>query len=274
MLIRSTWMLTVSEPTALPCSYGLELVKTLHQRMGLDVGDSSIPTISYSSIVGFCSSSQDFLTFQPGEFYQLSLCGLQEIASKAIAELDLTSTLTFLGATFNVINRDDDITSYETLYHSLVALDPEPKKRHYLKFITPTAFAQDRIYLPLPLPTLMFRSWLERWNHFAPVYLGGDELIAYLGGAIALSRHKIQTHTFSIQGRSITGFKGEITLQVLNQVDPLLANVANLLIYYAQFAGTGMKTRLGMGSTNLQQQRIPLSPTLLTTTEGKSPCQP
>lgn len=31
--------------------------------------------------------------------------------------------------------------------------------------------------------------------------------------------------------------------------DPLLANVANLLVQYAGFCGTGMKTRLGMGHT-------------------------
>lgn len=42
---------------------------------------------------------------------------------------------------------------------------------------------------------------------------------------------------------------GSVTLQILSRTDPLLANVANLLINYAQFAGTGIKTRLGMGHT-------------------------
>jgi CRISPR-associated endoribonuclease Cas6 len=33
----------------------------------------------------------------------------------------------------------------------------------------------------------------------------------------------------------------------------LLANVANLLVQYSHYAGTGIKTRLGMGQTNVKQ---------------------
>lgn len=249
MLIRSTLTLTVAEPTVLLRSYGLELVKDLHQRMGLETGNEIIPSVTFSGIKGFCSASGDFLTFNPDEFYQLSLCGLQETAAKAISCLDLSPSLDFLGAKFNVVNRDDESTSYENLYHTLVAAEPEPIKRFNFQFCTPTAFAQQRIYLPLPIPTLMFRSWLERWNHFAPVYLGGDQLIEYLEGVIALSRHKLQTHLFRVHKGQITGFQGNVTLQIMNHTEPLLANVANLLVHYAQFAGTGVKTRLGMGQT-------------------------
>jgi CRISPR-associated endoribonuclease Cas6 len=46
---------------------------------------------------------------------------------------------------------------------------------------------------------------------------------------------------------------GDVTLQVLNRADPLLANVANLLVQYARFSGTGMKTRLGMGQTIVKE---------------------
>lgn len=251
MLIRSNWTLTVTEQTVLPRTYGLELVKELHRRIGLDIGGNTIPATTYSGILGRCMTSGDFITFQPDEFYQLSLCGLQETASKAISSLDLSPQLEFLGATFNVSDRHDETTSYEALYQTLVAAEPESVKRFDLQFFTPTAFAQERTFLPLPVPTLMFRSWLERWNHFAPVYLGSDELIGYLGGAIALSYHKIQTHTFRIHQGQTTGFKGDITLKVLGNTDPLLANVANLLIHYAQFAGTGIKTRLGMGHTKV-----------------------
>jgi CRISPR-associated endoribonuclease Cas6 len=81
------------------------------------------------------------------------------------------------------------------------------------------------------------------------VYLGGDDLIAYLGDAIALTRHRIQTQSVQIHQGRVTGFTGDVTLQVLSRADPLLANVAHLLVKYAHFAGTGIKTRLGMGVT-------------------------
>lgn len=95
----------------------------------------------------------------------------------------------------------------------------------------------------------MVRSWLERWNNFAPVYLGGDELITYLNNALLLKHHRIQTRSIQMYKGYVNGFIGEVTLQMFNRADALLANVADLLIQYAEFAGTGIKTRLGMGQT-------------------------
>ncbi len=97
----------------------------------------------------------------------------------------------------------------------------------------------------------MFRSWLERWNCFAPVYLGGDDLLAYLSDEISLKSHKIQTNIFNFPHGYVNGFTGNVSLQILRNTEPLLANVANLLVAYAQFSGTGMKTRLGMGKTEI-----------------------
>lgn len=251
MLIRSNWTLTTDTSISVPKSYGLDLVKSLHSQLHIEMGSESIPSTTFSGIVGQCSTSREFVTFQPGEFYQLSLSGLQESSSKAIATLDLGTQLQFLGATFNISDRNDDITSYEALYHEYVANEPEPVRQFNLSFTTPTAFSQNRLYLPLPVPTLMFRSWLERWNHFAPVYLGGDELIGYLGEAVALSRHRIQTRPFQVHNSYITGFTGDVSLRVLARVDPLLANIAYLLVQYSIFSGTGTKIRLGMGQSML-----------------------
>lgn len=251
MLIRSKWTLSLSEPALIPRTYGLELIKDLHKRMNLSIGDQSIPNITASGIIGSCSLSGDFLTFNPDRFYTLTLCGLQEQASKAISSLNLSSSLEVWGSKFDIVNREDEISSYENLYYTLIASEPEPFKRFTLNFSSPTAFAQNTTYLPLPVPALMFRSWLERWNNFAPVYLGSDELIAYLIDAVALKSHNIKTRLFRVSNGYINGFIGGVTLQVLKNTEPLLANVANLLVNYAQFAGTGMKTRLGMGTTEL-----------------------
>jgi CRISPR-associated endoribonuclease Cas6 len=251
MLIRSTWTLTLSEPATLPKAYGLELVKDLHRRMNLPMGETQIPSVTFSGILGFYSVSKDFLTFSSDEFYKLSLCGLQERASKAVSTLDLAPYIELFGAKFNVVNREDEISSYENLYQTLVATEPEPMNQFKLRFVTPTTFAQQRSYLPLPIPLLMFRSWLERWNYFAPVYLGGDELLSYLSDAIALKSHKIQSNLFTLPQGYVNGFTGNIRLQILRNTEPLLANVANLLISYAKFSGTGMKTRLGMGQTEI-----------------------
>lgn len=248
MLIRSTWTLATSESIALPKSYRLELIKQLHRRMGLEF-DGEIPAATFSGIVGRSRAAGDFVSFGAEEEFRLSLCGLQTEASKAIADLDLTDELELLGVRFRVSNREDEFTTYEALYQTFVATEPDCPNRFELRFLTPTAFSQGRVHLPLPVPTLMFRSWVERWNHFAPVYLGSEDLIGYLGESIALSRHRLQTQSFPVHAGRVTGFTGEITLQVLSRIDPLIANVTTLLVEYSRFAGTGMKTRLGMGVT-------------------------
>jgi CRISPR-associated endoribonuclease Cas6 len=253
MLINSTFTLTVSTSTILPRPYGLELIKQLHQKLNLEIGNEIIPSVTYSGITGYYLTSRDFITFNPEEFYQLSLSGLNEISAKAIDYLQLGDSLEFLGAKFNIINREDEITSYEQLYTTFVGNEPEPVRNHELQFITPTAFSQAGSNLPLPVPTLMFRSWLERWNNFAPVYLGGDELIAYLNNAVLLKHHKIQTRSYQLYKGYVNGFVGDISLQVFQRADPLLANVANLLVQYARFSGTGIKTRLGMGQTIVKE---------------------
>lgn len=251
MLIRSTWTLCPPTVTTLPRSYNLELVKDLHRQMNLPFGEDLIAPVGYSGILGHSTYSPEFVTLYPDSIYTLSLCGLQESAAKAIATLDLSESLKFLGATFQVSDRIDEVTSYETLYTTLVANEPEPPRQFRLRFDSPTAFAQNRLRLPLPVPSLMFHSWLERWNHFAPVYLGSDELLSYLEEVVALRHHRLQTQLFQIHNNKIAGYIGNVTLQTSSRTDPLLTNVANLLIHYAQFAGTGIKTRLGMGQTKL-----------------------
>lgn len=217
--------------------------------MGLEIGNGKIPSTTFSGILGYVNSSQDFYSFLPEETYQLSLSGLTESSSKAIATLDLSNSLEFLGAKFNVSDRQNEITSYEQLYTDLVAEEPEPIRQFNLNFVSPTNFATQGSYLPLPVPNLMLRSWLEKWNHFAPIYLGGDELITYLSQAVKIKRHRLQTRNLQLYRGYVTGFTGSVVLQVPWRVEPLLSNVTNLLINYAHFSGTGMKTRLGMGKT-------------------------
>ena len=251
MLIRSTWSLSLSEAAVLPRTFGLELVKILHEKLNLEMGGERVTSISCSGIIGSRSYGKEFFTFSTDNFCSLSLCGLNATAAKAIASLELSPTLEFLGAKFNVVHREDEVSSYEELYNNLVAIEPETVRQFNLEFITPTAFAQGRINLPLPLPNLMFRSWLEKWNYFAPVYLGSDELIGYLSNAIMIKHHRINTRSFHLPRGYIHGFMGEVKLVTLPNTDPLLANVANLLVSYGRWAGTGVKTRLGMGQTNL-----------------------
>jgi CRISPR-associated endoribonuclease Cas6 len=246
MLIRANWLLTVNEPVLLPRAYGLGLVKDLHAKMNLQMGGSTMPNLTCSHLIGNAQSAADFIEFLPDTSYQLIMCGLNSVASSAIKDLDLTDTLALLGVKFQIERQADEVTSYEELYQRSIVLEPPAIDRYPLTFLSPTAFSHKGKYLPLPLPNLMFRSWLERWNHFAAVYLGGDELIEYLDRTIAIAQLRIHSRNIAIYQGNIPGFLGVVNLRLL-ATDPLVANVAQLLLAYSRFAGTGIKTRLGMG---------------------------
>jgi CRISPR-associated endoribonuclease Cas6 len=250
MIIRKDWVLSPIETLALPRSYGLALVKDLHERIELTLGDEEIPSTRFSGLIGARSQS-NFITLEKGQTYRLSLSGLSESASEAIYTLELGNEINLLGGRFAVCERSQQSTTYEALYQQQVGNEPEPIYRHNLRFETPTAFSQRRLSLPLPVPELMLRSWLTTWNHFASVYLGGDELIGYLSEVVAVSRHQLRTSSIQIHKGWVVGFTGDVTFTVLNRADSLLAQVCSLLVAYAEFSGTGMKTRLGMGRTRL-----------------------
>ena len=55
----------------------------------------------------------------------------------------------------------------------------------------------------------------------------------------------LHDQTYYLKGNSIPGFVGELTLE--NRLDGFHRELANALLYFADFAGVGIKTTLGMG---------------------------
>ncbi|MEO0808069.1 MAG: CRISPR system precrRNA processing endoribonuclease RAMP protein Cas6, partial [Cyanobacteria bacterium J06643_4] len=231
MITRVDWVLRPVNAVTLPRSYRLALIKDLHARMGLTLGGEQIPSTRFAGLVG-ARAQGDYVTFAADQFYHLSLSGLSEASAKLVSELDIGEEIACVDGRFVVCERSQQSTTYEVLYQQQVASEPTPQYRHQLKFTTPTAFSQRRLYLPLPIPELMLRSWLTSWNEFAPVYLGGDELIGYLSEVVAISRHRLQTTSMPIYKGWVTGFTGDVTLTLLKRTDTLLTQVVSLLVAY------------------------------------------
>ena len=114
-----------------------------------------------------------------------------------------------------------------------------------LHFCTPTAFRQGDLDLPLPLPRLVFRGLLTRWNAFAPIPLplNGETIER----SVALSHARIETRTF-FDGRShIPGFVGPVEFRILRSAPAESIPALHALAEFAFFAGIGRKTTHGMG---------------------------
>jgi CRISPR-associated endoribonuclease Cas6 len=131
------------------------------------------------------------------------------------------------------------------------------QRRIILRFVTPTSFSKGDIDLPLPLPRLIFQSYLKRFQEFhAFAFLPDLVELVDLHTGIAMIKH-FRTDTIKTKNVILTGFTGEVSFELSKNAPPELVFQMNLLADFAFFCGTGKKTTVGMGQTvNIMSSKI------------------
>lgn len=127
----------------------------------------------------------------------------------------------------------------EKVYTQL--LDNIPPSRFALEFVSPTCFRSQGISLLFPTPELVFGGLQERWNRYAPVSL---EILQDLP---FVSKYKLNTRLVQFSRYRMTGFIGKVEYSFSKTADPAARQAIGALAQFAQFAGVGYKTGMGMG---------------------------
>lgn len=117
-----------------------------------------------------------------------------------------------------------------------------------LEFASPTAFRQGDLDLPLPVPRLIFSSYLQKWNRFSGIPFD-RELLTIIERHVGLKEHKIKTVPFNDGRVTIPGFVGSCTFLIKGKLKEEAVRQINCLADFAFYAGTGRKTTHGMGMT-------------------------
>ncbi len=145
---------------------------------------------------------------------------------------------------------DRHVTMYTYDYFMAYHLMQQPVPASVtLTFQTTTSFKQQGKYIIFPDPALIYQSLLRKWNMFAPEPLE-DGMEAVLPYYTVLKEYALQTASFHIHGRRLTGFRGSLTYELTG--DAMIRRTAAMLLAYAAFAGIGIKTALGMGAAALR----------------------
>ena len=121
-----------------------------------------------------------------------------------------------------------------------------------VKFLSPTTFRAGDLDFPLPEPVAVFKSWLSRWNDFAPPDRRiSTSLMETVLTNVAISAHRLRTQRHDLGRGQIVGFLGEVTFAIVKarKLNQALVWQLNALADYAEFCGTGRKTTHGMGQT-------------------------
>ena len=115
-----------------------------------------------------------------------------------------------------------------------------------VEFVTTTSFRRDGQYVIFPEIYLLIQSLLNRWNTFADGFKIEDDVSKMLATFCRVAEYDLRTQIFLLEHQKITGFCGKMTVKLSG--NRIVNNLLALLFEYANYAGIGIKTALGMGA--------------------------
>lgn len=120
-----------------------------------------------------------------------------------------------------------------------------PRKAE-ITFATSASFKAYGAYKIYPDNAYIFRSLLARWNAFSGgIMLEEEKLEQHLAEAVKVIGYNLSLQQYSVGGAPIDAFKGHYSL--LLRGTQAQNRIAAMLLSYAEYAGIGIKTALGMG---------------------------
>ena len=122
-----------------------------------------------------------------------------------------------------------------------------------LEFVTTASFRRDGQYVIFPELYLLIQSLLNRWNKFAEGFLIEEDISHMMSTFCRVTEYNLRTQIFLLERQKITGFCGNMTLKF--EGDRVVNNMLALLFEYANYAGVGIKTALGMGAMKTKIQK-------------------
>lgn len=118
-----------------------------------------------------------------------------------------------------------------------------------IDFLTTASFKRDGRYVVIPELYLIFQSLIARWNvFFEEGSISARGLERELEACCYITKYNLHTQSFSVNGSNIYGFCGNMNVRFSG--NDMTRRLMQLIMLYADFAGIGIKTALGMGAVN------------------------
>ena len=196
---------------------------------------------------------------QPGDALYLRLTTYETALTSLLRQRllpDLPDVLTLAGLGLHVTGfttaAQDHPWAGATEFTDLVqrhTLAQQPAPGLELHFASPTVFHSQEVFVPLPLPRLVFEGLVRRWNAVAPIALPTD-VVRYAEECLVISRYRLHTERVSFgeqAGRgAYPGFVGHCAY-AFRVKDRYWMGLIHTLAAFAFYAGVGKGTAMGMG---------------------------
>ena len=123
-----------------------------------------------------------------------------------------------------------------------------------LEFKTPTAFKQNGRYVNYPDIRLLFQSLMNKYGTGSyEMEMFDEETLEQLTRDITVSRYKLHSVMFPMEGIRIPAFMGNMTIQISGP--KTMASYARMLVRFGEYSGVGIKTGMGMGGIRIIEGR-------------------
>lgn len=123
-----------------------------------------------------------------------------------------------------------------------------------IKFLTPTAFKQNKRYIYYPDIRLIFQSIIQKHDAIQiKTKFEDEQILVDIIENIQIISYQLKTKKFNLEGIRIQGFVGTVTFKIGGP--QMLVNLVHFLLAYAEYSGVGIKTAIGMGAMVVKEER-------------------
>ena len=120
-----------------------------------------------------------------------------------------------------------------------------------LHFLTPTAFKSRGEYVIFPEVHQIVRSLVGRWNSLFPDEAQlADMAVPLMTDVLRIRDYDLRTCRFGLKDSKVPGFTGSVLLMPVPQGERS-AELIGQMLGFAEYAGVGIKTALGMGCVSV-----------------------
>lgn len=122
-----------------------------------------------------------------------------------------------------------------------------------LQILTLTAFKQRGRYNVTPDLRLIFQNLMMKYS----IILGNENMededtLNQIIDDTIVSKYRLKTGIFPIEGRNIPGFNGNLSLRLFGS--ETMMRYVRLLLKFGEFSGVGIKTGMGMGAIKIIEE--------------------
>lgn len=217
-------------------------------------GDSPLRPFTISSLMGDFNRTAERLVINRNQDYYIRLTFLEDeiyvcfldASAKAQSTTYNIDTAIFEIAGLILRRTDSNLCGHQS-YEKLISTARDQTKIA-LQFFSPATFRSGgKRNVVFPLPSLVFASYIAKWNQYSPFKLPTSLQKAI--AEITVTNYELSTSSLSYATYTETGFMGECQYVLPESLSSEEVKSINTLANFAFYCGTGAKTTMGMGQT-------------------------